>query len=74
MERTAKDANSLYAKLCNAETNDALCNFKSTVILEENLECIGRECDVSSFQVIEVEEGIFYEYQRVGKFPIVFGW
>ena len=73
LERTAKDANSLYAKLCNAETTDVHCNFKSTVILEENLECIGGECDVASPQVIEVEEGIFYEYQRAGKSPDIDG-
>ena len=55
----------LYNKLCNAATfggND--CNFVSQVEINENLSCFGQECLVDTLHLIEVTNGIFFEYVR----------
>jgi len=66
--KTAKNLDSLYAKLCDAENKDdpdSQCRFPPIVTLEENLDCHGIECDVNTVRIIEVEGGIFYEYQQL---------
>ena len=40
------------------------CNFKTSVTLDANLECAGNECLADTVRVVEVGEGIFYEYVR----------
>ena len=50
----------LYNKLCNP--TNGVCNFKSVVVLDSDLQCFMNECDVDTLRVVEVTEGIFYEY------------
>jgi hypothetical protein len=49
---------SLYAKLCNADTSGA-CQYRNTVILDENLPCDGKECRVDTLIVVQMAPGVF---------------
>lgn len=51
----------LKTKLCGS-FNDSLCTYKGVVELNSNLICTGLECDVSSIRVVEVANGVYYEY------------
>ena len=55
--------NSLFAKLCSA-SDPLLCNYKPVVTLDTNLSCSGVECSLDTLRVVEVGNGIFYEYIR----------
>ena len=52
----------LYKVLCG-QSNDGLCNFDSTVVLNKTIQCTNRECTVDTVRVVEIE-GVFYEYER----------
>ena len=54
---------SLLSKLCGSQDTDN-CNLAPKVVLDENLECSERECAVDTVRVVEVSDGIFYEYVR----------
>jgi len=41
------------------------CDFQSVVVLDENLACSGKECNVTTVRVIEVTPGVFYEYKHL---------
>lgn len=41
------------------------CDFQSVVVLDENLACHGRECNVDTVRVVEVAPGVFYEYKHL---------
>lgn len=57
------DSSLLKAELCNATTNGD-CQFANTVTLNHTLECIGSECNADTLRVVEVSNGIHYEYVR----------
>ena len=55
----------LAGLLCQPDSVGA-CQFPSEVMLEANLDCAGRECDVDTVRqvrVVTAEETVFYEYQ-----------
>lgn len=53
----------LYETLCNADQS-GLCNFQPIVVLDENLDCFGNECDVDNVYLVIVQEDIKYEYVK----------
>jgi hypothetical protein len=53
----------LFAKLCQP-SEDGSCQYKAVIELDENLGCTGVECEIDSIRIIEVTEGLFYEYSR----------
>jgi hypothetical protein len=57
-------SDSLFTKLCGSD--DAVsCQFKPKIVLESNLLCSGIECSLGNLRVVEVGDGVFYEYIRV---------
>lgn len=52
---------SLFAKLCGSQ-NAASCTNEAKIVLDETVGCSGGECDVDTVRVVEVGNGIFYEY------------
>ncbi len=69
VDRFRLDANSmLYQKLCNADDSGGDCNYRPLIILDENLDCYNKECDVDNLSVIVVEDNthgdVKYEYVR----------
>jgi Protein of unknown function (DUF1800) len=57
----ANGLNSLFGKLCGSE-DPSLCSFKSIVTLDTNLSCNAVECSLDTVRVVEVGNGVFYEY------------
>ena len=55
---------SLFSKLCGSQ-DPANCTLAPKVVLDENLVCSGVECVVDTVRVVEVSDGIFYEYVRM---------
>jgi hypothetical protein len=55
----------LFEKLCNRATSTGPCRYRATVVLTDNLSCIGVECTIESPRVLEVRPGVYYEYTRV---------
>ncbi|KAL7554934.1 hypothetical protein ACHAWF_018496 [Thalassiosira exigua] len=53
----------LYQALCNAG-DDGVCDYSTTVTLDANLQCYGKECRVDDLMVVQVAPGAFYEYIR----------
>ena len=53
----------LYDELCNADINGN-CQWQNTVTLNTNLACTDKECDADTLRVVEVIDGIHYEYMR----------
>lgn len=53
----------LFQALCGGVSGS--CNYKSKIVLDSDIACFGDECNIESARVVEVEEGIFYEYVRV---------
>jgi hypothetical protein len=53
----------LYQVLCNPN-DDGSCNFSTTVTLESNVACYGKECRIDNLEVVQVAPGAFYEYYR----------
>lgn len=62
---TLNPSSSLFQKLCNDSSGESNCNFVSQITLDENLECDDTECLVDTLRVIEVTEGVFFEYIRM---------
>ena len=56
-------ANCLFAKLCGSQ-NPSNCKLEAKVVLDESVGCSGTECSVDTVRVVEVSNGIFYEYVR----------
>ena len=54
---------SLYNKLCNPDVNGS-CQYRNTVLIEENLPCDGVECRIDTLITAQVAPGVFYEYVR----------
>jgi hypothetical protein len=54
---------SLYNKLCNSDAN-GVCQYLNTVLIDENLPCVGKECRVDTLVIVQVAPGVFYEYIR----------
>lgn len=61
---TLDSASPLFEKLCNSQDGGTTCDFASKVTLEENLVCNGQECDLDIVRLVEVTDGIYYEYVR----------
>ena len=55
-------SSALYTKLCNAVSG--VCDHQVNVVLDSNLPCYGNECLVSTVRVVQVSEGVYYEYIR----------
>ena len=54
----------LKSKLCNADTNGN-CQYENSVtLLNDTLDCTATECDADTLRVVQVSEGIHYEYVR----------
>ena len=53
----------LYQQLCNPN-DDGACNYATTVTLDTNFACYGKECRVDDLVVVQVAPGAFYEYIR----------
>ena len=53
----------LYNKLCNKSGEK--CQYKSKVVLDQDLACEGIECDVETLRIFQVEPGVYYEYLRM---------
>jgi hypothetical protein len=65
--RISLDPNSLLRNaLCNPSALSSECNFKSVVVLEEDLQCTGQECKIDNLRAFKVQQNppIFYEYLR----------
>lgn len=52
----------LNAMLCGKKDANANCQYPSVVVLEHKLDCFGKECEVETIRVVQVEGGVFYEY------------
>jgi hypothetical protein len=69
---TLRTDSELFKKLCGARSSP--CRFKSELVLSENLQCDGLECDVDTVRVVKMsnagvrEDGerynVYYEYLR----------
>jgi hypothetical protein len=58
---------SLYSVLCAASGPNEPCTFPGKVVLNENLECDGVECNVDTLRTVRVQslpDPIYYEYIR----------
>ena len=58
---TLLPTSNLYEKLCN-DGGTGTCDFKNVVVLDAPLTCVDKECEVDTVRVVEVTQGIFYEY------------
>jgi cullin-associated NEDD8-dissociated protein 1 len=60
-------ASNLNSALCNVQI-DGSCDLKSTVYLQNNLQCSGLECDAQFFKIVEVVVDaftkVYYQYER----------
>ena len=54
-------ASALKEALCNPDTSGA-CQYPITVTLSSNLLCTGKECEADIARVVDVGNGIHYEY------------
>jgi hypothetical protein len=52
--------------LCNPISSESGCNFQSVVVLEENLQCTGQECNLDNLRAFKVQQDppVYYEYLR----------
>merc|ERR1719410_2793426 len=56
---TLSTSSPLYAKLCSAI--DGTCSYPNIVVLDSNLECDAKECEVDTLRVVQVGS-VYYEY------------
>lgn len=54
----------LYALLCS-EDSLGDCQYPGKVVLNDNVDCVGKECTIESPRIIQVDEGVYYEYTRL---------
>ena len=56
----------LYGILCNLSSSTGVegCNYLVEVTLVYNIPCTGQECFVDTARLVEVNNGIYYEYVR----------
>ena len=60
---TVLDQSSILArKLCEVSYGE--CAYPSVVDIKYNLACTGVECNLDSVRVVQVEQGVFYEFVR----------
>ena len=58
-----EEGSALKQALCNADGPGGACRYEMTVTLQSNLPCTpGQECDADTARVVDVGEGIYYEY------------
>lgn len=55
---------SLKELLCN-EDGSGDCQYPASITLSSDLSCTGDECEVDTLRVVQVAEGIYYEYVQV---------
>lgn len=60
---TLQQNGDLFKILCGTQTSGN-CKFLPTVILNQNINCAGDECNVDTLRTVEAANGIFYEYVR----------
>ena len=53
----------LFAKLCGS-SNPSTCELSPKIILDQNIACSGKECNVDTVRVVRVGN-VFYEYVRL---------
>lgn len=56
-------SSSLLSKLCNSR-DGAKCEYRTLVVLDEDLTCVDQECQIELPRIIQVEPGFYYEYTR----------
>ena len=55
----------LNSALCGADSGiSSSCTYPGIVTLSETINCVGRECEVDTVRVVQVEGGMYYEYVR----------
>jgi hypothetical protein len=52
---------SLFSKLCGSQ-NPGGCTRQTKVVLDEDIPCNGIECSLDTVRVVEISDGIYYEY------------
>jgi len=53
----------LYTKLCNPKRKEGSeCRLQSEVILDENIDCDGLECEVDTLRLVKVTDTVYFEY------------
>jgi hypothetical protein len=58
------ESSALFAMLCNSlDGPSADCRFRGKAVVAETMACTGRECDIESPRVVQVN-GAFFEYLR----------
>jgi len=58
------DDSELKELLCN-NGGSGDCQYRTSVTLSSDLSCTGNECNVDTLRVVQVSEGVFYEYVRM---------
>lgn len=58
------DSSNLYAAL-DCQESGLSCEYSPVIVLDDNLACVGIECDIDTVRVVQVGAGIFYEYIQV---------
>ena len=56
------ELNSILCQKEDTDPEDSSCTYPGTVILQDNIDCSGEECQVDMLRVVQIEGGIFYEY------------
>ena len=53
----------LYNELCKPKTQGGTdCNWQNEVVLKQNLDCVGQECDVDTLRLVQVTDNVYFEY------------
>jgi Protein of unknown function (DUF1800) len=52
---------SLFSKLCGSQTV-ADCTRQTKIVFDEDVPCNGIECSLDTVRVVEISDGIYYEY------------
>lgn len=60
----------LYQKLCVPDEN-GICQFRSTIVLNENLACTSLECDIDTVGVVRLRVGTVYVHYEYIQIPCV---
>ena len=61
---TLDQTSMLRSLLCNVDAK-ASCRYPTSIILENNLECSGTECDVDVVRVVKLADNIYYEFVQL---------
>ena len=52
----------LHETLCKSSVGTGNCTYPNEVILERTLDCTGLECQIDAARMVELAEGVVYEY------------